>query len=302
MADADDSYDLEHIEPFVAELQAGDTDIVMGDRFRGGIQPGAMPWKNRYIGNPLLSRLLAVLFGGNVHDANCGLRSFTREAYRRISPTAPGMEFASELIVKALLHGLSIQQVPTTLSPDGRDRPPHLSPWRDGWRHLMFMSSLAPAHVCILPAVICAVLGVVTMIAVNGQSPVVGLTFAAAALCWAQLYLLGRIYMERHVLRCSSSTKHKVLQPAKIANVFSEAGLIVAAVSALLLALGMVSWIPALIAAVAGVELFSFGTIVLLLGSGAEGVSGDAGFKSAVKRTRHGMANRNPTRRPLNSP
>jgi hypothetical protein len=251
-----------------------------------------MPWKNRYIGNPLLSRLLAVLFGGNVHDAHCGLRSFTREAYRRISPTAPGMEFASELIVKALLHGLSIKEVPTTLAPDGRDRPPHLSPWRDGWHHLMLMASLAPAHACLVPAAICAVLGVVTMIAVNRKAPVVGLTFAAAALCWAQLYLLGRIYIERHVLRCGSSTKHKVLQPAKVANVFSGAGLMVAAVSVLLLALGMVGWTPALIGTLAGAELFSFGTLVLLLGSGAEGVGGEAGLKPAFERSGHGMTSR----------
>jgi glycosyltransferase involved in cell wall biosynthesis len=139
MADADDSYDLEHLEPFALPLINGECDLVMGNRFAGGIARGAMPWKNRYIGNPVLSGMLRVLFGGQIGDAHCGLRGFTREAYHRMNPTQPGMEFASELVVKALLLNLRVLEVPTKLFPDGRDRKPHLRPWRDGWRHARWM-------------------------------------------------------------------------------------------------------------------------------------------------------------------
>ncbi len=138
MGDADDSYDFTHLEQFLEKLREGH-DLVMGNRFRGGIKPGAMPPLNRYLGNPVLSGFGRLFFHSSVGDFHCGLRGFSKAAALRMSLRCPGMEFASELIVKAFLLGLRVTEVPTTLSPDGRDRPPHLRPWRDGWRHLRFL-------------------------------------------------------------------------------------------------------------------------------------------------------------------
>jgi glycosyltransferase involved in cell wall biosynthesis len=139
MADADDTYELERLDLFVKPLINNECDVVMGNRFAGGIQRGAMPWKNRYIGNPALTGTLRLLFGGRIRDAHCGLRSFTREAYLMMSPTQAGMEFASELVVRALQLRLRIVEVPTRLFADLENRRPHLRPWRDGWRHLTWM-------------------------------------------------------------------------------------------------------------------------------------------------------------------
>lgn len=126
----------------------------MGNRFRGGIAPGAMPWKNRYIGNPGLTGVLNLLYRTNIGDAHCGLRGFTREAFEK-------MEFASEMVVKAALLKLRMEEVPTTLSPDGRGgRAPRLNPWRDGWRHLKFLLMSSPTHLFLIPALILLMLGV----------------------------------------------------------------------------------------------------------------------------------------------
>jgi hypothetical protein len=124
---------------------------VMGNRFRGGIAPGAMPWKNRYIGNPLLSWIGRVFFGTRVRDFHCGVRGFSREAFDRMALVTSGMEFASEMVIKATLLGMRVVEVPTTLDKDGRDRPPHLRPWRDGWRHLRFMLVYSPRWLFLLP-------------------------------------------------------------------------------------------------------------------------------------------------------
>ncbi|MFD0784819.1 glycosyltransferase family 2 protein, partial [Micromonospora azadirachtae] len=134
MADADDSYALSELGPFIESLRAGH-DVVMGNRFRGGIAPGAMPPLHRYLGNPVLSWLGRRLFGlANVGDFHCGMRGFNAERIRALGLCMPGMEFASELVVRSALAGYDIVEVPTTLSPDGRSRPPHLRTWRDGWR------------------------------------------------------------------------------------------------------------------------------------------------------------------------
>jgi glycosyltransferase involved in cell wall biosynthesis len=138
MGDADDSYDFSNLQPFLDKLREG-YDLVMGNRFRGGIAPGAMPWKNRYIGNPVLSGLGRLLFGSDIGDFHCGLRGYSRAAFENMKLRTTGMEFASEMVIKATLLRMRITEVPTTLKPDGRDRPPHLRPWRDGWRHLRFM-------------------------------------------------------------------------------------------------------------------------------------------------------------------
>jgi len=135
MADGDDSYDLAAIEPFIRLLREG-ADLVIGDRFAGTIMPGAMPWLHRYIGSPALTGLLNLCFWSTIGDTNCGMRSFTKAASQLIGAKAMGMEFASEQIVRAIKARLRIAQIPIVLYPDGRMRPPHLQPWRDGCRHL----------------------------------------------------------------------------------------------------------------------------------------------------------------------
>jgi len=150
MADADDSYDLSRLEAFVERLRAGD-ELVMGNRFRGGIAPGAMPPLHRYLGNPVLTGIGRLFFGSVSRDFHCGLRGFDKGAIERLDLQTTGMEFASEMVVKATLHGLRISEVPTTLSPDGRSRPPHLRSWRDGWRHLRFMLIYSPRWLFLYP-------------------------------------------------------------------------------------------------------------------------------------------------------
>jgi glycosyltransferase involved in cell wall biosynthesis len=151
MGDADGSYDFREAVPMVEALADG-ASLCMGSRFKGGIKPGAMPWKNRYIGNPVLTGILNLLFQTGIGDAHCGLRALTRDCFERLGLTGDGMEFASEMVIKASLKGETIAEVPATLSPDLRDRPPHLRPWRDGWRHLRYLLMLSPLWLFAIPA------------------------------------------------------------------------------------------------------------------------------------------------------
>jgi glycosyltransferase involved in cell wall biosynthesis len=151
MGDADDSYDFSRLEPFVAKLREGH-DLVMGNRFRGGIRPGAMPWLHRYIGNPVLSGILNLFFRTPIRDAHCGLRGFRKDAYEKLRLNTPGMEFASEMVVKASLNRQRITEVPVVLHPDGRDRAPHLRSFRDGWRHLRFLLLHCPLWLYLIPS------------------------------------------------------------------------------------------------------------------------------------------------------
>lgn len=141
MGDADASYDFSAILPFVEKLRSGD-ELVVGNRFAGSIVAGAMPWLRRFVGNPVLSGLARLLFGGPVRDFHCGLRAFGRSAYDRLELSSPGMEFATEMVVRAVTLGLRISEIPIVLHRDGRGRPSHLRPWRDGWRHLVLMLRL----------------------------------------------------------------------------------------------------------------------------------------------------------------
>jgi glycosyltransferase involved in cell wall biosynthesis len=150
MGDADDSYDFSDLMPFVARLREGN-DLVMGNRFRGGIKPGAMPALHRYLGNPVLSRIGRLFFRCPCGDFHCGLRGVRRDAAARMGLRTTGMEFASEMVVKATLLKMRIAEVPTTLSPDGRSRPPHLRSWRDGWRHLRFLLLYSPRWLFLYP-------------------------------------------------------------------------------------------------------------------------------------------------------
>ncbi|MGQ0833486.1 MAG: glycosyltransferase family 2 protein, partial [Gammaproteobacteria bacterium] len=150
MGDADDSYDFGRLDGFIARLREG-YPLVMGNRFRGGIRKGAMPLLHRYLGNPVLSFVGRLLFRTPVGDFHCGLRGFDREAVGSLHLRTTGMEFASELVVKASLAAWRIAEVPTTLSPDGRGRPPHLRSWRDGWRHLRFLLLFSPRWLFLYP-------------------------------------------------------------------------------------------------------------------------------------------------------
>jgi glycosyltransferase involved in cell wall biosynthesis len=163
MGDSDDSYDFSNLSPFLEKLQSG-YDLVMGNRFKGGIQAEAMPWKNRYIGNPLLTGIGRLLFNSQIGDFHCGLRGFSKAAFMRMDLHTTGMEYASEMVIKAALLGMQIAEVPTTLSKDGRSRPPHLRPWRDGWRHLRFMLLFSPRWLFIYPGIAISLLGLVLFI------------------------------------------------------------------------------------------------------------------------------------------
>jgi hypothetical protein len=163
MADADDSYALDDLGPFVDELRRG-ADLVMGNRFSGTIEPGAMPFLHRYLGNPVLSFVGRRLFDVPVGDFHCGMRGFRRGAIIGLDLRTTGMEFASEMIVKASLAELDVREVPTTLRPDGRSRRPHLRTWRDGWRHLRFLMLLSPRWLLLVPGLIAAAVGLVGMI------------------------------------------------------------------------------------------------------------------------------------------
>jgi Glycosyl transferase family 2 len=186
MADADGSYDLGDLGPFVTALRAGH-DLVMGNRFRGGIAAGAMPWLHRYVGNPVLSWLGRRLFAlRGVGDFHCGIRGFRRDRIRALRLCMPGMEFASELIVRAALAGYDITEVPTTLRPDGRSRAPHLRRWRDGWRHLRFLLVFAPDKTLVYPGAALALLGLVaTAVLALGPRTVGTVTFDVNALAYA---------------------------------------------------------------------------------------------------------------------
>jgi glycosyltransferase involved in cell wall biosynthesis len=150
MGDADDSYDFSETHRFVEKWREGN-DVVMGNRFKGGIKPGAMPWHHKYIGNPVLSGLVRVLFGTSIGDSHCGMRGFTKDAYFRMDLRTTGMEFASEFVIKASKLGARMVEIPITLWPDKRGRPPHLRSFRDGWRHLRFMLLYAPNWLFLLP-------------------------------------------------------------------------------------------------------------------------------------------------------
>jgi glycosyltransferase involved in cell wall biosynthesis len=152
MGDADDSYDFAAIGPMIDKLRDG-YDMVLGNRFAGGIERGAMPWLHRWVGNPALTWISRVMFKTPVGDMHCGLRGFRKDKYPKMRLRAVGMEFASEMVIKASLHGMAIAEIPVTLRPDGRSRPPHLRTWRDGWRHLRFMLLFSPRWLFLYPGV-----------------------------------------------------------------------------------------------------------------------------------------------------
>ncbi len=203
MGDADDSYDFAHLGPYVDRLRAG-AELVMGNRFQGGIAEGAMPLLHRYLGNPVLSFLGRLFFRVPIGDFHCGLRGFSRDALLKLGLVSPGMEFASEMVAKAALAGLRIEEVPTTLRPDGRGRPPHLRTWRDGWRHLRFLLLFCPRWLFLYPglALLCG-----GLIGFTVLQPSLGFGFAQGLRVHSLLYMAGAIVLGMQLLQLAVLTK-----------------------------------------------------------------------------------------------
>jgi len=190
MGDSDDSYDFSALQPFLDKLRQG-YDLVMGNRFRGGIKPNAMPPLHRYLGNPLLTGIGRLFFRTGIGDFHCGLRAFRRDAIIGLDLRTEGMEFASEMVVKSALLGLNVTEVPTTLSPDGRSRPPHLRSWRDGWRHLRFMLLYSPRWLFLYPGIALIVAGALGgAVLLPSSRTIFGVTFDVHTLLYAAVAIL----------------------------------------------------------------------------------------------------------------
>jgi glycosyltransferase involved in cell wall biosynthesis len=190
MGDADDSYDFLSLMPFLVKLRAG-ADLVMGNRFTGGIGPGAMPPLHRYLGNPVLSFLGRLFYNIKIGDFHCGLRAFSRQAILGLNLNTPGMEFASEMVVKASLQGLRIEDVPTKLVKDGRSRPPHLRSWRDGWRHLKFLLIFAPNWLFMVPGMMLIALGLIGLgLLLPGDAKLGQITLGVHSLLYSAAFVL----------------------------------------------------------------------------------------------------------------
>jgi glycosyltransferase involved in cell wall biosynthesis len=190
MGDADDSYDFANLDAYMAQLRDG-ADLVMGNRFAGGIAPGAMPWHHRHIGNPVLSFLGRLFFKTPIRDFHCGLRGFRRDAIRDLNLRTTGMEFASEMVVKATLSQLDVREVPTTLKKDGRSRRPHLRSFRDGWRHLRFLLLFSPRWLFLYPGMALLFTGlVVGSLLLRGPVQVGTISFGVHTLLVAALCVI----------------------------------------------------------------------------------------------------------------
>ncbi len=247
MGDADDSYDFSALDPFVAKLREGHA-LVMGNRFAGGIAQGAMPWHHRYLGNPVLSAIGRLFFRIPVKDFHCGLRGFDREAILGLNLRTSGMEFASEIVVKAALAGLSTTEVPTTLKPDGRSRPPHLRSFRDGWRHLRFLLLFSPRWLFLYPGLALLTVGlVVGAILLRGPVHVGPVefdihTFLVAAMCIIvglqsiAFAVIGRRFASRYGFIPRSPTYDAILEALTLERV------LVGAIALMLLGFGALFW------------------------------------------------------------
>jgi glycosyltransferase involved in cell wall biosynthesis len=203
MADADASYDFGHLPRFLAKLEEGH-DLVMGNRFKGEIKPGAMPPLHKYLGNPVLSFIGRLFFGIPVGDFHCGIRAMRRDAIVALDLHTTGMEYASEMVVRSSLGGLRITEVPTTLSPDGRTRAPHLRTWRDGWRHLRFLLLYSPRWLFLLPGIITFFVGLIISLWLIGGPRTIGRwTFDVDTLTYA----LGLVLIGAHISVFAVSAK-----------------------------------------------------------------------------------------------
>lgn len=248
MGDADDSYDFANLDAFVAALRSG-SQLVMGNRFKGGIAPGAMPWHHKYFGNPVLSFVGKLFFGTKASDFHCGLRGFDREAILGLNLRTTGMEFASEMLVKATLMGLAVAEVPTTLKKDGRGRPPHLRSFRDGWRHLRFLLLFSPRWLFLYPGLALLAIGLFFgTLLVGGPvniTPTIQLdekSFLAAAMCillglqGVSFAIIGRRFASRYGFIPPSATFDRVLEALTLERI------LLVALALVVVGLGAVIW------------------------------------------------------------
>jgi glycosyltransferase involved in cell wall biosynthesis len=250
MADADDSYALEDIGGFVEALRGG-SDLVMGNRFQGGIAPGAMPPLHRYLGNPVLSRIGRLFFNIPIGDFHCGIRAFRRDRMMELGLRTSGMEFASEMVVRASLNHLRITEVPTTLRPDGRTRAPHLRTWRDGWRHLRFLLAFSPRWLLFYPSVFLQLVGLAGLLWLSfGPQQIGGVGFSLQTMLgFATMFVVGLQGIGLSVIARSYAAHLGLLPPPtgrmilRIARASLERGLWI---GALLIVLGIACFAGAL--------------------------------------------------------
>lgn len=251
MGDADGSYDFTDAVAMIGKLVEG-AELCMGSRFKGGIKPGAMPWKNRYIGNPALTGILNLFFRTGVDDAHCGLRAIRREAYAALALESTGMEFASEMVIKASLKRMRIAEVPATLSPDLRDRAPHLRPWRDGWRHLRYLFMLSPTWAFGVPALAMILLGL-AIISLAGAHALGLVSYVPFGETWTvlggMLVSVGHLgllmALIAHLEGARSGYRHPASWLFRVRGLLRfEAGLVIAAVliGASMIGLGALGW------------------------------------------------------------
>ncbi len=252
MGDADDSYDFSTIGPFLDKLREG-ADLVMGNRFHGGIRRDSMPPLHRWFGNPVLSAIGRLFFGTGVGDFHCGLRGFSRAAFEKMDLHSAGMEFASEMVIKASMLGLRIAEVPTVLHPDGRSRSPHLRTWRDGWRHLRLMLLYSPRWLFLVPGATMLATGAVGMACLAPRSVAVGsvefgihtmLVAGLACIVGMQLLVFAAFTKALAIRddRCPESTATRWLAENLTIERGAVAGLFVAGVGCALVLLAVVGW------------------------------------------------------------
>jgi glycosyltransferase involved in cell wall biosynthesis len=214
MGDADDSYNFLNLMPFLEKLREG-YELVMGNRFKGGIEKGAMPPLHKYLGNPVLSFIGRIFYPSEIKDFHCGLRGYNRAAIKSLQLQTTGMEYASEMVVQATLHKLRMIEVPTTLSPDGRTRPPHLRSWRDGWRHLKFLMMYSPNWTFLYPGLILSVVGLLMMVIIGvGPTKIGNVNFGINTMMYGSASLLVGV----NIILFSMFTKAYALSSGFIPN------------------------------------------------------------------------------------
>lgn len=219
IGDSDDSYDFLNLMPFLEKLREG-YDLVMGNRFKGKIEKGAMPPLHKYLGNPVLSFIGRLLYKSNIKDFHCGLRGYNRESILKLDLHTLGMEYASEMVVQATLHNLKITEVPTTLKKDGRDRPPHLRSWSDGWRHLAFLLLHAPSWLFLLPGIILTLFGLISGISIIAFNiTIFGIHFDVNSLVYSAVStIIGFQLVLYYILTKKYAENTKFIPTTKIDN------------------------------------------------------------------------------------
>lgn len=297
MGDSDDSYDFSRLDNFYNGLKDGH-DLVMGNRFKGGIEPGAMPWKNKYIGNPFLTFLGRTLFKTPSSDFHCGLRGISKQAFEELDLRTTGMEFASEMVIKASVFGLDVVEVPTTLKKDGRSRPPHLRPWRDGWRHLRFMTLFSPKWLFLIPGLAVSIIsfllflllltGPISLgsISLDLNSLFIAEAGVVSGFTWASLGLVARIVAMREGLLAPHKRLVKI-QKAPSLELGGIFGLAIWALGVILSLIALGIWGSMNFGAIENgqlLRLISASTLLTILGSEIIAFSLLIGFLSLPTR------------------